>query len=100
MRSTDTKDHELGVAEETSGQTARVRWAAMAIVCFSGCGVAFLVGLLISFMASLGVLPVTRITAYLSVATLLSAFGLAFLGAHCLDRDRAIRKKNSEDAEQ
>lgn len=100
MKSIDTKVQELGIAKETSEETSRVRWASTAVVCFSGCGVAFLAGLFVACLASFGVLPVTRITAYVSVATLLSAFGLAFLGAHCLDRDRAIRTKNSEDTEQ
>lgn len=74
-------------------------WPIAAFLCFGGGSVSFLFGLVISAVAALGIITVSRFTAYLTVATLLTAFGLTFLGAHCLDRDRSNRKKKSDQAE-
>jgi len=64
----------------------RKLWPAVAICGFVGSGVCFAVGLMLSALAGLGALTASRTTAYVTVGILLSAFALAFLGAHAMDK--------------
>ena len=61
-------------------------WTGLAIGAFAGSGVCFVSGLLASLASLLGILPVSAVTARWTVGILLTAFILAFVGAHSVDR--------------
>jgi len=90
-------DKSIKFASDTHATNTRPSrfWPSAAVLSFGGACLSFFTGIVISGLAELGIVPVSRATAYLTVATLLCSFGLAFLGAHCLDRDRAIRNEKS-----
>ena len=61
-------------------------WPAVAILGFIGSGLCMTAGLGLSALTLMGAIEATAVVAYITVATLLGAFALAFLGAHAMDR--------------
>jgi len=61
-------------------------WPVAATFGFVGSGLCLFAGLFVSALSLFGVLSVTGRMAYLSLGFLFSAFLLAFLAAHAMDR--------------
>ena len=61
-------------------------WPAVAVLGFIGSGLCMTAGLGLSALTLIGAIQATAVVAYVTVATLLAAFALAFLGAHAMDR--------------
>jgi cytochrome c biogenesis protein CcdA len=77
---------------------ARGPWFAAMTACFVGGLVLGITGLMLSLLASAGVLGATRATSLTVVSMIVASLGLLLFGAHALDRmDEAERK--ARDAE-
>ena len=61
-------------------------WPAAATCGFVGSGLCLFAGVFLSALSLIGLLSVTGKTAYLSLGFLFSAFLLAFLAAHAMDK--------------
>ncbi len=71
-------------------------WPAAVLASFGASIVFFGAGILLSAATTLGFVAASRFIAYLDVAFLFTAFLLAFVGAHALDRSDEIRRKSKQ----
>ena len=75
-------------------------WRIASFFVFVLSGFLFIFGFVVSLATALGAVPLSRGSAYLTVALLLSGFASAFFGAHALDktdeRDAADDSRSDE----
>ena len=65
---------------------SREVWRIASFFTFVLSGFLFISGFVVSLATALGAVPLSRGSAYLTVALLLSGFASAFFGAHALDK--------------
>ena len=86
----------VSTGKDRSKLRTRSWWTAAAVVSFGGSVIFFGAGILLSAATTLGFVIATPFIAYLDVAFLFTAFLLAFVGAHAMDRSDEIRKKSKQ----
>ena len=70
----------------TNHRIQRSTWESLSVCGFAGSGMFFLIGMMVSLLSFFGAVARTKIAADAIVVLLLTAFLLAFLGAHSLDK--------------
>jgi cytochrome c biogenesis protein CcdA len=87
---------EIAAIEEVRTQHSKrvVRWTAIACAAFFGSAVCLIAGVLASIAAAGGFIQSSRSAAHWTIGILATAFLLAFIGAHSLDRIDENKRKN------
>jgi hypothetical protein len=66
------------------------RWRLAGAISFACAGILFLSDAVLAAAAAISIIPAESVSASADVILIVSSLGLAFLGAHCLDRQHQV----------